>query len=64
MATGAKISIDSLNNVFLALIIVQGLFAGLVIGKLSEGKIMAGVKHSLIMTALSYLITTGVKIIA
>jgi len=61
--SGAKISIDSLNNIFLALILMQGFFAGLVIGKLSEGRIMSGLKHSLIMAAVSYLITTGIKII-
>lgn len=61
--SGAKISIDTLNTIFLALILVQGLFAGLVIGKLSEGKIISGVKHSLIIVAISYLITTGIKTI-
>jgi flagellar protein FlaJ len=35
------------------LLIAQGVFAGLVIGKLAEGKIKAGVKHSFITTVLS-----------
>jgi len=40
---------------------VQGFFAGLVIGKLSEGSIKAGIKHSAIITALTYLAITGMK---
>src|SRR3989338_1525708 len=34
------------KTIFLNLIILQGLFAGLVIGKMSEGELSAGVKHS------------------
>jgi len=56
-----SISTDTLNILFLVLLIVQGLFTGLVIGKLAEGKIKSGIKHSLIMIALAYLITTGIK---
>ncbi|OIO40872.1 hypothetical protein COU56_03700 [Candidatus Pacearchaeota archaeon CG10_big_fil_rev_8_21_14_0_10_31_9] len=47
---------------FLLLLIVQGLFAGLIIGKLSEGRIKAGIKHSFIMIAMAVLISTGSKI--
>ncbi|MEK6873336.1 MAG: type II secretion system F family protein [Nanoarchaeota archaeon] len=47
---------------FLSLLIVQGLFAGLIIGKLSEGRIKAGIKHSFIMVALAILISTGSKV--
>ncbi len=54
-------SIGMLNNLFLGLILVQGLFAGLVIGRLSEGRINAGIKHSVILLAISYLLTTGVR---
>jgi flagellar protein FlaJ len=35
------------------LLIAQGVFAGLVIGKLAEGKIKAGVRHSFVTTVLS-----------
>jgi len=58
-----SISTDTLNILFLVLLIVQGLFTGLVIGKLAEGKIKSGIKHSLIMIALAYLITTGIKVL-
>ncbi len=43
----------------LYLLLAQGLFTGLVIGKLAEGSIKAGIKHSFIMLALSILIYTG-----
>jgi len=53
---------SSLDSLFIALILIQGFFAGLVVGKLSEGSIKAGIKHSIIITALAYLITFGIKI--
>ena len=58
---GAGISTKILGNLFLALILVQGFFCGLVIGKLSEGSVKAGIKHSMIIIAMAYLITTGVN---
>jgi hypothetical protein len=38
---------------------VQSLFAGLVIGKLSEGTIKSGIKHSFILVTIAILLTTG-----
>lgn len=52
---------EQLSQPFLFLLLVQGLFAGLVIGKLSEGSAKAGIKHSFIMVVLAYLMTTGVR---
>ena len=37
------------KSIFRNLIILQGLFAGLAVGKMSEGSIIGGVKHSLFM---------------
>lgn len=54
-------NIEMMNKIFLALIIVQGFFAGLVTGKLAEGNLKAGLKHSAIIVAIAYLLTTGVK---
>ena len=59
--TGAVIEQEVMNRLFLILIIVQGFFAGLVIGKLGEGSIKAGIKHSAIITAIAYLAVTGMK---
>ena len=53
----------SLGSLLLGLILVQGFFAGLVIGKLSEGSIKAGIKHSLIIVAIAYLVTTGAPLV-
>ena len=47
---------------FLWLLIVQGLFAGLVIGKLSEGTVKAGLKHSFVLLVVSFLIQTGANL--
>jgi flagellar protein FlaJ len=43
------------------MLLVQSFFAGLVIGKISEGSIKAGIKHSFILLAMTLLITTGAK---
>lgn len=48
------------KTLFRDLILIQGLFAGLAVGKMSEGEIVAGFKHSLIMM----LIGSSVYIIA
>jgi archaeal flagellar protein FlaJ len=47
----------------LLMLITQSFFAGLVIGKISEGTIMSGIKHSFILLALTLLIKTGANIL-
>ena len=44
-----------LKRIFLHLTLVQGFFSGLVAGKMGEGSISAGLKHSLIMMLLGYM---------
>ena len=44
------------SYIFLALILIQGFFAGLVIGKFSEGEIKHGVKHSVILMVIAYMV--------
>ncbi|GEM_PF-183336 len=51
---------SDLGVVFTETIIVQGLFAGLMIGKFAEGKYGGGIKHSLIMVIGGYLVITTV----
>jgi len=46
----------SFNGVFLMLSLIQGLFAGLVIGKLSEGDMGVGMKHSLVLMTIAFLV--------
>ena len=47
----------------LLLLVIQSLFAGLVIGKLSEGKITAGIKHSFILISLALVLYSIAKLI-
>lgn len=50
----------NLDTVFFALIMIQGFFAGIMIGKFSEGNIKQGLLHSLIlMTSAALIITTA-----
>jgi len=46
----------SLYGIFLMVAVIQGFFAGLVVGKLSEGTVMYGLKHSLILMVLAFFI--------
>lgn len=39
---------------FRQLILIQGFFSGLVIGKMSEGKLISGLKHSIILMVVGY----------
>lgn len=48
---------------FFLLLLVQGLFAGLIIGKLTEGSIKSGIIHSFILLLSAFLISTGAKLI-
>jgi archaeal flagellar protein FlaJ len=59
---GQKVSADELARPFIWLLIIQGLFAGLVIGKLSEGNLRAGIKHSFVLLVLALLIDSGAKL--
>jgi flagellar protein FlaJ len=46
------------KTIFRNLIIIQGFFGGIAIGKMSEGEIINGIKHSLFMIILGLLIFT------
>ena len=59
---GAKMSADDFSKLFLMLLITQGFFCGLVIGKISEGSVRAGLKHSFILVAISWILSTGANI--
>jgi len=54
---------DRLSDPLFYVLIVQGLFAGLVIGKVTEGTLKAGVKHSFILTITAFLISTGARVL-
>ena len=44
-----------ISNAFLYLLLIQGLFSGLTIGKLSENSIKVGLKHSFALMLISFL---------
>jgi type II secretory pathway component PulF len=46
------------SQAFLYLLIIQGFFSGLTIGKLSEGSLKPGIKHSFALVALAFLVST------
>lgn len=54
---------QDITSSFLYLLLVQGFFSGLVIGKLSEGNLKAGVRHSFALMLMSFLISTGAGLI-
>ncbi len=60
---GGASDIQEIANSFLYLLLVQGLFSGLAIGKLAEGSIKAGVKHSFVLMLFSFLTSSIASII-
>jgi len=63
VSSGTSISASEIGQAFLYMLLVQGLFTGLVIGKLAEGDIKAGVKHSFALILLSFAISTIANIL-
>ncbi len=55
---GGGIDQEEIANSFLYLLLVQGLFSGLTIGKLSEGSIKSGIKHSFALMLGSFLVSS------
>lgn len=51
--SGTSIQDIPFNTYFLYLLIIQASFAGPIIGKISEGHAMAGIKHSIILLVIS-----------
>ncbi len=60
--TDGKTKAQDLAAPFLYLLLSQGFFVGLVIGKLTEGSVRAGLKHSFALTIAALLITTGARV--
>ncbi len=53
---------QSFSRPFLVLLVTQGFFIGLAIGKLTEGSIKNGIKHSFILMISAFLVSTGSKL--
>ena len=60
---GAPIEESEIANSFLYLLLLQGAFSGLIIGKLSEGNIKPGIRHSFIMMLLAFMISAGANVV-
>jgi flagellar protein FlaJ len=58
---GQGVSVAVIERSFFILLLVQALFSGLVIGKLSEGSVRYGIKHSAILLIVTYLIVTAAR---
>jgi len=57
-ASGSPLDFGAL---FIATVVVQGIFAGLMLGKFSDGDFRSGVKHSLVMCLSGYFIVSMVS---
>lgn len=60
---GGSIDPTEISNAFLYLLLIQGFFSGLTIGKLTEGNIKSGIKHSFSLMLMSFLFATGANIL-
>jgi len=56
---GQAINQAEISNAFLYLLLIQGFFSGLTIGKLSENNIKSGIKHSFALMFLSFIVSAG-----
>lgn len=60
--TGQGISPEEISTSFFYLLLIQGFFTGLTIGKLSEGNIKSGIKHSFALMMLSFIVSAGANL--
>lgn len=61
-SASGTLSSEDFTRPFLFLLLTQGLFVGLVIGKLTEGSLVKGLKHSFILMITAFLISTGARL--
>lgn len=62
---GMSATAEKYKEIFRNLIIIQGIFAGLAVGKMAEGSIVAGLKHSAFMAitgTVIYLLFSGMTL--
>ncbi len=55
-ATSPTMPAELYTQTFINFILIQGFFAGLATGKMAEGSIMAGLKHSIVLIVIGYTI--------
>ncbi len=54
LSSAQQIDTEFYKTMFLYLTLIEGAFSGIAIGKMSEGTIIAGIKHSLILCSIGY----------
>ena len=54
---GAGISQEEISGSFLYLMLIQGFFTGLTIGKLSTESVKEGIKHSFTLMIISFIVS-------
>lgn len=62
LSGGSGIGQEEVSSSFLYLLLTQGFFSGLTIGKLSEGSVKAGLKHSFALMLTSFLVSAGANL--
>lgn len=60
---GGTINQEQISNAFMYMLLIQGFFTGLTIGKLSEGSIKPGIKHSFALMFAAFIVSTGANLI-
>lgn len=63
IGSGEAISQEEISSSFLYLLLIQGFFTGLTIGKLAEGGIKAGIKHSFSLMLISFIVSAVANIV-
>lgn len=58
-----ELDADAFSLPLFVMLLVQSFFAGLVIGKISEGTVKAGIRHSFILLTVTLLVTTGARVL-
>lgn len=59
---GAPLAPEEISTSFFYLLMIQGFFTGLTIGKLSEGNIKSGIKHSFALMMIAFVVSAGANL--
>ena len=62
-AGGEPVNQAEMANSFLYLLLIQGFFTGLTIGKLGEGSLKTGIRHSFALMFISFVVSAGANIL-
>jgi flagellar protein FlaJ len=58
MTFGGTVDVEFYRLLFMHAVIIQGFFSGMVSGMMSEGNLYSGLKHSVVMVLIGYLVFT------